>query len=223
MENKTVCNRAKVKFERLGCGYDPNVVDFRPNGPYYLRDYLQSWKYFNCCIAEIRKQLVLRPHIKKLVKTSIQRILRKFRIKSRAEVTLIGIHIRRGDMTKDLLQVHGYQVASGVFIQRAVNFFSPYSNKLFIVCSDDATWPRKHMPSNTRVEYVRGNPAHIDFGIMASCDHLITTVGTFSWWAGFLNTGKVIYFKWPAKNGTKRRQRFSKDYMDYFMPNWIGL
>jgi galactoside 2-L-fucosyltransferase 1/2 len=55
------------------------------------------------------------------------------------------------------------------------------------------------------------------------CDHFIATVGTFSWWAAWLTGGNVTYYKWPAREGTRFRKSFSKDYKDHYYPHWIGL
>jgi hypothetical protein len=52
---------------------------------------------------------------------------------------------------------------------------------------------------------------------------MIQTVGTFGWWAGWLNNGKVINYKWPAKEKGRLRATFSADYSDFFMPHWIGM
>ena len=40
-----------------------------------------------------------------------------------------------------------------------------------------------------------------DMALFSNYDHLITSIGTFSWWAGFYNRGTVIYYKdWVAEN-----------------------
>ena len=223
LEDDRVCKGAKVKHETLRCGFDANITDVKPDGPYILKDYLQSWKYFNCCVAELRRQLVFRPSIKQQIDNNIEKLLRKFGIKSRTNVTLIGVHVRRGDMRGRHQQQYGFQVANGNYLRKAVHHFSNYTNKVFIVCSDDSTWPRKNMPEGHRVEYIHGNAPEVDLGILSASDHVISTVGTFGWWAGFLSGGTVIYYKWPAKEGTTKRKRFGKDYSEFFLPQWIGL
>jgi hypothetical protein len=50
---------------------------------------------------------------------------------------------------------------------------------------------------------------------------VIATIGTFSWWSGWLAGGEVTYFKSPAKQGTAFAHRLN--YKDYFDPEWIGL
>jgi galactoside 2-L-fucosyltransferase 1/2 len=59
--------------------------------------------------------------------------------------------------------------------------------------------------------------------MLASCDHTISTVGSFGWWIGWLSGGDVTYFKWPAKEGSPLRKQYGKDFSDYFYPGWIGL
>lgn len=54
------------------------------------------------------------------------------------------------------------------------------------------------------------------------CDHVITTVGTFSFWCGYLSEGTVIYYKDMLPDGYRDKTRwFVSD--DYWPPDWIGL
>ena len=223
LKDKSVCKGAKVRQETINSAFDAKLVNFTPDASYRIINYLQSWRYFNSSIPELKKQLVFRANIQRKVEQNVKKILSAFKIKSKSEVTLIGVHIRRGDMTGDHYIKVGYQVASVQYIQRAVQYFSNIPNRLFVVCTNDLKWAQKNMPKTERVFYAKGNAAEVDLALLAGCDHLISTVGSFSWWAGFFNGGTVLYYKWPARDGTKRRQGFSKDYMDFFMPHWIGL
>ena len=57
--------------------------------------------------------------------------------------------------------------------------------------------------------------------LLARCDHVIMSVGTFGWWGGWWSGGKVVYYKhypakvpWMAKN-------FKAE--DHFLPSWVGM
>ena len=84
-------------------------------------------------------------------------------------------------------------------------------------------WTKENMPKGINVEYIHDYPASVELATVTMCDHFITTVGTFSWWAGWLTGGEVVYFKWPTKEGSRYRKGFSTDYMDFFPSRWIGL
>jgi hypothetical protein len=44
---------------------------------------------------------------------------------------------------------------------------------------------KKNMPKDIIVKYIQGT-TEADLAMLASCDHVITTIGTFSWWSGWL-------------------------------------
>jgi len=97
---------------------------------------------------------------------------------------------------------------------------------LFVVCTDDIRWAKLNVrPTSYPVVFASSlyQKAEVDLAVMASCDHVITTVGTFSWWAGYLHRpdGITVYYAGFPKPGTE----IGKDFLaeDYFPPGWIGL
>lgn len=213
------CASASVRGEARASGFDPNVVNFKPTTTVRVASYLQSWKYFYNASQELREQFQFRDHIQSRVNEILKGILQKYNT-SRENVTLIAVHNRRGDMVKHNF---GYQVATKEYFQKAMQVFSNYSSPIFILCSNDLAWSKANIPKTHTVEFISGNTAEVDLALMASCDHMISSVGSFSWWAGWLNNGTVTYYKWPAREGSNLRAVYSSDYMDYFYPNWIGL
>lgn len=214
------CKTVPKRFERWCSRYDPRLENFTVNSNLWIGWGLQSWKYFNDSYRELREQLTFRKHIRDKVVSIQEGILKKFNFTSRSDVTFIGVHIRRGDMLTDPL---GYDVATPEYLSRAVTFFQNYSNTVFTVCTLDLEWSKQYMPKNIKVEFIVGNSPEVDMALLAFSDHVIQTVGTFSWWSSWLNNGTVIYYKWPAKEGGKLRKTFSADYSDYFLPHWIGM
>ncbi|KAJ8319128.1 hypothetical protein KUTeg_004219, partial [Tegillarca granosa] len=191
---------------------------FEPTQDYRLAVYLQSWKYFENVTDDLRQQFTFKPDIKKRSELIINKMLSKRKVTSRADVILVGVHIRRGDFVNNK---YGYEVATKEYLQRAVKYFTDrFINVLFIVCTNDLRWTKENMPP-VAVEYTENNSAEVDMCILSMCNNTILSVGTFGWWAAWLNKGTTIFFKWPAKEGSPLRKDFSKNYTDYFPPKWI--
>ena len=217
----SVCNSLTRKYEQFNCAYDPNLLKFNGTQNLKIGLYLQSWKYFYEFRNELRKQLTFRDNIQIEANKTINKILEKFYVSSRGEVTLVGVHIRRGDMVNHSF---GYNVATPEYLSKSVQYFQPkYKNIIFVIATLDKKWTQTHMPNNTIVEYLSHPKREFLVATLALCDHTITTVGSFGWWIGWLTGGEVTYFKWPAKEGSSLRKQFSKDYSDYFYPGWIGI
>ncbi|XP_060071682.1 galactoside alpha-(1,2)-fucosyltransferase 2-like [Ylistrum balloti] len=220
--NKALCKTYVGRGERLNCGYDEKMASFPPNNNYRLGTYLQSWKYFYNASSALRKQFVFQDDIVESKNKVIDSILKRHNFTSRSNVTFIGIHVRRGDFVNHRF---GYMVASEDYLTKAIDYFrsKEFKNPVFLTCSNDMKWTQAHIPKGVRLEYIKGNSAAVDLAILGSCDHMISTVGTFSWWAAWLTGGEVTFYQWPAKEGSGLRKQFSKDYRDYFHPGWIGF
>ena len=217
----SACDKLKYRFESKACAYDETLSKFNRTRGFRLGSYLQSWKYFYEFGKELRKQYAFQDTVTKMANKSIDATLQKFNVTTRTDITLVGVHIRRGDMVNN---AHGYNVATPEYLSRAVNYFtSKYKNVIFVVSSQYLLWSRKYMPKNISVEYICHEKRELDMAMLASCDHTISTVGSFGWWIGWLSGGEVTYFKWPAKEGSPLRKQYGKDFSDYFYPGWIGL
>lgn len=101
----------------------------------------------------------------------------------------------------------------------------------FFVFGNDIEWNKKvtrqmdlRKPKQTHFIFVdsRRTTGANDLCAMAKyCDHMIISTGTFSWWAGYLNRGMVVYQKEYARNGTYIYDQYDPD--DVFLPSWIPL
>lgn len=217
----SVCQTFQIRQERQACAYDPNLVNFNATDNFRLTQYLQSWKYFDSFKKDLKMQLTFRDHIQAEAYQIIKSIVKKFNYTTRREVTLIGVHVRRGDMVGNAV---GYDVAAPEYMNTSVDYFlSRYNNPIFVISSQDIPWTTNYIPKNILVEYINHPKRDVIVAILASCDHTITTVGSFGWWIGWLAGGEVTYYKWPAKEGSGLRNQYSQDYSDYFYPGWIGL
>ncbi|KAJ8318966.1 hypothetical protein KUTeg_004057 [Tegillarca granosa] len=179
-KDKTMCMTTKILRERWACAFDNKLLHLNKTENYTLGRWLQSWKYFINVEDKLREQFVFKDHIQDQSTKIIQTILSK-RGLNRTNVTLVGIHVRRGDK---LNTNRGDQVASKGYIEKAIKHYqSVYSNVFFL-----------------------NNTKEVDLSILAGCDHVIQTVGTFSWLAAWLAGGTSVYFQWPAREGSHIRK-----------------
>ena len=203
--------RVYTRPEKQCCALDNNLIDFDQTSVIRLIWNQASYYYFDKFSGDIRKQYTFVQRTQVKLQSLLNKIYDKHQITRREKVTLIGVHVRRGDYVN---HPQGYYVATKEYLNQAVNWFqSRYSNIHFIAASNGIQWTKLNLPKNISVSYLEGN----------TCDHMISTVGTFSWWSVWLTGGKVTYYKWPTKEGTPIRQHFTKDYTDCIYRHWVGL
>ncbi|OPL33020.1 hypothetical protein AM593_08641, partial [Mytilus galloprovincialis] len=177
---------------------------------------LQSWKYFHKYDTELRRQLTFQKHIQNTAEQTIGKIFQKRKIKSRKSITLVGVHIRRGDKVGNH---DGFNIATPEYLNRSVNYYAKmYTTVLFLVISDDIAWSKTNMPTHVPVEFISLGKREFDMASVVACDHTIMTIGTFGWWIGYLTGGEVVYVKDAAKKGS----RFERilNFEDHFYPQW---
>ena len=200
--------------------------------------FLQSWRYFQKYAADIRKEFTVRDDLiaaaRKLRQqaldrhiTTITRSGDTFRPITAQDVTVVGVHVRRQDFTLQQMNKRGYVAAPKSYFHKAMQYFRHrHNNTLFIVCSDDPAWPVHNLLVNTTggqlhdVQII-SESTDADFPLLISCDHVIMSVGSYGWWAGWLSGGTVVYYSgWP-KPGTVIGDQYKQQ--DYFLPNWIAI
>ncbi|XP_046561254.1 galactoside alpha-(1,2)-fucosyltransferase 2-like isoform X2 [Haliotis rubra] len=228
IQDNCACNSAKFYLEKYNCGMDPALLNLSPKENIKFGYYLQSWKYFVNVMDDIRRQYTLsnttlskaRDIISKLSIEHQQRTKRLFK----KQPVLVGIHVRRGDINSEARLIKfGYELATPGFFSHAMQYFrKKYAHVLFLVCSLEMDWTKWYVTGDDII-YVEGNEFITDMAVLLSCDHTVTSVGSFSWWVGFLNGGETVYYQWPAREGSELRKQFSANYSDYFLPEWIGL
>ena len=207
-----------LKYKNCCCYYPESK--HLENKNLFLSGYFQSWKYFHkyrdIIVSEFRFSQSIREH----TNTFLSRIQSQ-----ETNTTLIGVHIRRGDF---LIQAHvdmGYTVATEDYVKKAVQYFQNKFNCLFVIATTDRTWAESVFSRLINIEYVFTgiDSPYIDMSIISSCDHVITTTGTFSWWIGYLSKGTVLYYKKFPKEGSWLKTKQFCDMENYFLPQWIGL
>ena len=136
-------------------------------------------------------------------------------------MTNVGIHIRRGDFLGKLRVNKGFAVAPASYFKTAMDFMKDkYSPVQFIVASDGISWAKDNLGNDSMI-YSSEFSADEDLALLASCDHVIISAGTFSWWAGWLANGTTIYYELHPKPNSRLYFNFHKD--DYYPPYWIPM
>ncbi len=140
-----------------------------------------------------------------------------------SDIVYIGLHIRQGDKASRAEQKHGYKTVSASYIQKAIEHFKKmYATAQFILVTDDMGWVRKNVPRTQTIHF----PTHprssgYDLVLLSQCNHTIISTGTFSWWAGWLAGGQVVYYEPPFKPGTEPYSHYNKQ--DTFPPDWMAM
>ena len=126
-------------------------------------------------------------------------------------------------------------------------------NIVFVVCTDEVPWAKENLTISKFVKFANQSgklegqslqqmKESVHFEIMEHlptrdrplclltlADHAIVSVGTYSWWAAFLNRNNfhfankpiLIYFNNPFKPNSVVSHYFS--ITDHFPSHWIGL
>ena len=160
-----------------------------------LQGYLHNYKYFSHIQDVVRSMFVFKSNVMETAKRFVSHRLPNL-------ITKIGIHVRRGDFLRaDYIQ-DGRVVANANYISKAMTFYrKSYVRTHFVVCGDDVQWCRKNIRSSD-VTFSEFKDPVLDMAILSMCDHAIITVGTFSWWAGFLSGGTVVYLNDYPRHGS---------------------
>ena len=137
-------------------------------------------------------------------------------------VTVVGIHIRRGDILKTHQRHFGHVSPPETYYRAAKSFMNNrHVNILYIVLSNDIAWAKAAIHGDN-VAYVEKSKAEVDLAIMTLMHHLIISVGTFSWWGAYLSDAKdVVYYSGTPFPGSLYDVTFRTE--DFWLPEWTGL
>jgi galactoside 2-L-fucosyltransferase 1/2 len=157
---------------------------FEIQGDTVLNGYFQSWKYFD---ADMQVRLRFKPDIQ----ADAAAVLQQFR----SSVT-VGIHVRYKHQT----EVAYLRFPPRSYFEQSMRSFRlKHKAVKFVVASDDPVWCSKQsifQDPDVHVLAERSMPA-LDMAILVGCDHMITTVGSFGWWAAYLGAdakgGEVLW------------------------------
>lgn len=161
--------------------------------------YFVCWKFFQHDSKQIKDFYSFHDNILLGAKETLHEL-------SSNASTIIGIHVRRGDRAPSLrLAPKSY------FIKAMAYYKAKYIDIQFIVVSDDYTWCQKHLSHMKDISIMPpGRDRAHDMAAITLCDHVILSVGSFSFWIGYLSKGEVVYFNGSASD-------------HYIMPHWTPL
>ncbi|OQV14009.1 putative Galactoside 2-alpha-L-fucosyltransferase 2 [Hypsibius exemplaris] len=193
-----------------------------------LRGYLQSFMYFDEFREEIRTMFTFKEHTLNAAKDAILQGIQGLDNTSTAlhnqtkVPTLVGIHVRRGDILHDPHKAHGQTPATEQYLLRtALRYQRKYAPVLFIVISNDIAYCREVFVDDHFV-FISGTPLEVDMAIMTLMDQMIMSVGSYSFWGAYLNgqATDISYFRdWP-RPGSDLARITNKS--EYFLPSWHG-
>jgi len=117
----------------------------------------------------------------------------------------VAIHVRRGDYVGNPYYI---DLCKTDYYERAMKEFP---DAKFVVLSDDIDWCWKSGKFKNCTLGECGSELE-DFNFMAGAKGIIMANSSFSWWAAFLNKGKVIApLKWYSDGNQERTK---------LMPEW---
>ena len=220
--------------------HDELPLDSSPYTGIVPPGFLQSFRYFERITPLLRKRLRFKDKIQDAASQALYRLR-----KERGQVSLVGVHVRRGDKTRDVSNAPGSRtilvMPSSAYFQEAMSWHRQ-RNVHFVVVSDDPSWCKEQSMFQARdVTVLEYRPAAEAFAVLANCDHAIISIGTFGWWAGWLTGGAVTYFaeefnlthplSWARPVGWRRRSGLAANHTyepvirraDYYPSRWIPI
>ena len=125
------CKSAEKLQEAHNCRYDRKMISLKTGKDYNVSINFQSWMYFDAVREEVKILVTFKDSIVAEASDVIQDLRRQF-----ASATLVGIHVRRGDITT----VAGHRNAPVEFYNKAMNYFRErFSRVAFVVLGELST------------------------------------------------------------------------------------
>ncbi|RUS71224.1 hypothetical protein EGW08_021014, partial [Elysia chlorotica] len=223
----TQCRSVVRLTEAACCKFDERLMKLDRNKNYEIDGQLQSWKYFNEDLEAVREFVALKDSIIARAKRKISRSLASSNITNLRNAAAVGVHVRRGDKLHWSAVDAGVRVAPREFFIKAMRHFRKTIQGpiVFLVVTDDPVWCRSNLVGLPGVDHKEDalDEAAVDLGVLSLVDHSIITVGAFSWWAGFLARGQVVYYGQFLDPESKLRSQFGDKMADYVLPGWTSM
>ena len=217
-------NKIPHREEIVSGIYEKNFTAGLPKSDVLICCYFQSIKYFYSIREVIKKELTFQEHFKKTADNILHKAFTKhFGGTNKQEIRYVGIHVRRGDLATPPLYKRGYRLPKRSYFLKAKDYFKKrYPGRLlFVVATDDKAWAHNNLnASDTFFSDVSSGAQ--DMALLVACNDSIISLGSFSWWSGFLAGGEIIYFKdYKAKGSIMDRRIRSED--RFYSPDWIPM
>ncbi|KAK2159199.1 hypothetical protein LSH36_156g02010 [Paralvinella palmiformis] len=196
-------NYSFINYTTVTAGVDADttvkVLNNLPKVNITLDGYFESHKYFSQVKDDLRLEFIFpRPIQDEVFKyfNSVIPILWKDE-----RFVRVGIHVRRTDQITEERQTMGFIPQPPSYFIHAMEYFKQEYNRVqFIVTSDDLAWCKENI-LDEHIEFSTHNYT-MDLAILSLSDHIIISLGTYSWWAGWLCKGTTIYYGVMPPNDT---------------------
>ena len=162
---------------------------------YCLDGYFQSAKYFD----NIDKS-----HFR--FKQSVLDKLPKFNKKT------IGIHVRRGDYVNN----PNYVNLPITYYLTALFKIKNWKDYQIVICTDDTYYCQTHFECLDA--YISKGSAIEDLALLSTCDYLILSNSSFSWWGAYLSNAKVFH-----SGKLFAGELSNNDIKDFYLPEWEAV
>lgn len=206
-------------------------TEFEPilshNGHNIIVDgFRQTWKYFDKDheITALRQLFTFTEKYELSSRQTLDRIHSLF--PNIHQPIFVGVHIRKGDLTKPGPAKFGYQAADIRFYQSAMRRMTSVlntSSSIFVAGSDSLVEAKQlfsNLSKTYNIAWLSGS-AYEDFAALSKCNHTIISGGTYGFWAAWMANGKTIYFSQFARAGSQFEQEYNKQ--NFFLPSWTPV
>lgn len=216
------------KWLYLGQGQSSsyNPIKSKPSRNFTVAGYKQNWRYaaYDAQKGEVRRVFNFTSRYRQYATRTLSNARKQFHNLSKP-VQTVGVHMRIGDLMEDNPKNFGYQMANREFYNNALGNASAQldGSMLFIVGTDSRQEALKilgNLTAKYNIMFLDGSDFE-DFAVLSYCDHMITSGGTYGWWAAWLTDGKVFYHSNFARYGSKYAKEFSNE--NFYPPEWIAI
>ncbi|KAK7106146.1 hypothetical protein V1264_017436 [Littorina saxatilis] len=212
-------SRTQLLRERFCCSYDNRFESLPNDHNYSIYGYFQSWRYFEPCKAEVLEIFKFKKKYVEEANTIIGDLRKQLPNK-----VLVGVHIRMEDHTSERATRNGKQIAPPEYFIRAMTYFkNRFHDVRFVVITSSQEWWLSNVTRSDDVVFHNRTQPAVDMEILSRLDHIIVSVGTFGWWAAYMNNGVVVIFNDCFKPGSPYGNQFLHNSTDYFYPGWLRM
>jgi len=171
------------------------VFNYIPDWPYIaendqvdIKGYLQSEKYWEDAIEEVRTALTFKKEFKEQVWNNFMINYVDEDFKANPKKTL-AISVRRGDYVGN---PHYAQLLVTYYIRAMFDNFPDWRDRNIILFSDDIPWCRVHFDCLPNTYFSENNSDIEDLCLMSQCDDFIISNSTFGWWGAYLGQQPIV-------------------------------
>jgi len=186
--------------------------DFRFEHDAVLDGYLQSFRYFP---SNARAALRIKPALQRQAAATLAGLPAGVRV---------ALHVRRRHDALEYLRLPG----AAYYRQAMALFRARHAAAVFVVVSDDVAWCRAQPHFRHADVHVQrpGQAPAADLALLAACDHVILSRGTFGWWGAYLGAdarnGSVVYYDREFDMSSPINKGHVEP-RDFYPPRWMAL